>query len=79
MPYRLYLPHQLKSDVSPLRLNLEINLHNYTSTSIPKTYVTKMLLLNILQELIIKHTYHSLYNSVFSPYIYKKNNKYKIC
>lgn len=58
--------------LSSLRLNLGTNVHNYTSTSIPKTYVTKISLLNISQELIIKHNYHSLYNSVLSPYIYKK-------
>jgi hypothetical protein len=72
MSCSLYLSHQLKFDVSPLRLNLETNLHNYTFTFIPKTYLTKILLLNISQELIIKHNYHSLYNLVFSPYIYKK-------
>lgn len=68
MPYMLYLPRQLKFDVSLLRLNLRTNWHNYTSTFIPKTYVTKVLLLNISQELITKHNYHSLYNSIFFPY-----------
>lgn len=72
MPSRLYLSHQLKSDLSPLRLNLRTNLHKYTSTSIPKIYITKILLLNISQELIIKYNYQTLYNVVFSGYIYKK-------
>ena len=44
MPCRLFLPHQLKSDVSPLRLNLETKLYNYISTSIPKIICYKKII-----------------------------------
>ena len=50
MPCRVYLPHQLKSDMSPLRLNLGINIYNYTSTSIPKIICYKIFIIKYLTK-----------------------------